>query len=139
MGHRLCDVSSTDEHRRSEGDHHRVYVSVGKDDLEHGPVLLGSGRGDQVDRVAYRGTLRDDVEQPPLGLGCQLGNLEAVALTRVGSENPAASGIADDRDAPAGGKGLVHQEVGDIEQLLQRLDPDDASLAKERIGGLVGN
>ncbi len=74
-----------------------------------------------------------------MGLGCQLGNLEAVALTRVGSENPAASGIADDRDAPADGKRLVHQEVGDIEQLLQRLDPDDASLAKERIGGLVGN
>ncbi len=74
-----------------------------------------------------------------MNLGRELGNLEAVALARVGSENPTTSSIANDRDAPAGGKGLVHQEVGDIEQLLQRLDPDYTGLAEQRIGGLIGN
>ena len=137
FGHRPGNVVRPDEYRRGEGHYHHVYVVVGEDDLEHGPVLLGGGRGDQLDRVPHHSTVRDDAEEPALGRGCELRNLEAVALARVRSENTATSGIADDPHSPAGGKGLVGQDVGDVQELLQSPDPDHPGLAEEGVGGLV--
>ena len=74
-----------------------------------------------------------------MGRGRELRNLEAVTLTRVRTENPTTSGIADDPHSTAARKGLVGQDVGNVQKLLQRLHPDHPGLAEEGVGGLVGN
>ena len=133
----MGDFIGTGENRRSESDQQHVYVGFAEKNLEHGPVLLRRGRGDQVDRIADRGAARDDIEEPSLRLGGKLGHLETLALAGVRGENPATSRVADDRHPPAGRKRLVHEEVRDVEQLLERLDANDTGLPEQGVDGLV--
>ena len=79
-------------------------------------------------------------ERAQRGLGClgELGDVETGARARVGGEDARAAGVADDRDAPPGGEGLVRQHLRRVEQLLERVDTDDARLAEEGVDGDVG-
>ena len=51
----------------------------------------------------------------------------------IGGQGAQRVGVADDRDAVAGGQRLVGHELGDVEELVDVLDPDDAGLPEHRV------
>ncbi len=82
--------------------------------------------------------MRDERAQRGLGRLGELGDVETGARARVGGEDARAAGVPDDRDAPPGGEGLVRQHLRGVEQLLERVDTDDARLSEEGVDGDVG-
>ena len=64
--------------------------------------------------------------------------LEPGARARVGREDPGPAGVADDRDPAPGGNRLRREQLRGVEQLLQRVDADDARLREQRVDRDVG-
>ena len=68
----------------------------------------------------------------------ELGDLEPGARARVGREDARAARVADDRDPAPGGQRLVREHHRGREQLVERVDPDHAGLAEQRVDRDVG-
>ena len=54
----------------------------------------------------------------------------------VGGEKSEGVGVADDRDTTAARQGLVREQLGDVEHVVERVDLDDAGLTEHRVDGL---
>ena len=59
--------------------------------------------------------------------------LQPRGLARVGAEDPEAAGVREDGDAPAARQRLRGEQHRDVDELLERLGPDHACLAEERV------
>jgi hypothetical protein len=73
-----------------------------------------------------------------LGRGGQLRDGEPGAVAGVGGEDPGPARVADDGDATPSGQGLGPEQQRHVEQLVQRVDPDHAGLAEQRVDRDVG-
>ena len=72
-----------------------------------------------------------------LDLLAQGRHVQPVGFAGVGGEDGRAAGVREDGDVSARRQRLVRQQVGDVEELLQRVHPDDARLPEERVRGHV--
>ena len=63
----------------------------------------------------------------------ELGQCEAGCFAGVGAEDPQSTGVGQHRDASALRLGLVREQRGDVDELLERGRADDAGLMEERV------
>ena len=63
---------------------------------------------------------------------------ETGGLARVGAQNAQTAGVGEHRDPATAWQGLPVEQGGHVEQLLERVDPNDAGLVKQRIDGGLG-
>ena len=61
------------------------------------------------------------------------------ADARARTQRPEGVGVADDRDTVALRERLVERQLGDVEELVDVLDPDDAGLSQQRVERLRGH
>ena len=108
LAHRCRDVLVAGDEGRDEAREHRVDLGVGERRLERAAELLGGGLGRQVHR-----SVRDR---------------EAPARARVRGERAQGRRVGHDGDPVPRRQGLVDDELGDVEELVDVLHPDDARL-----------
>ena len=65
------------------------------------------------------------------------GHDQAGVLARVGGQDAAAASVGHDRHPGPGRQGLVGEDIGHVEQLAERVDPDHARVAEEGIDDLL--
>ena len=65
-----------------------------------------------------------------------MGDLQPPADAGLGAERAQRVGVADDGHPVALGQRLVDHELGDVEHLVDVLDPDHPGLAQHRVEGL---
>ena len=95
-------------------------------------------RGDHVDGVLHGGGGGKERTQLRLRFVGELRHLHAVLAHGVGRHDARPPGIRDDRHAVALRNRARGENLGRGEKLLKREFADDARLAKERVGRLVG-
>ena len=118
---------------------HEQGIDLARCEQEPGGTLEDgrSGRRDEVDGVLHA-TCRCELVQRGLQWWRQLGHLESRGDAGVGGDDRRATAVAHHRDPSAGRDRLVRDERRDVEQLLERVDPDDPRLAEECVDGGVG-
>src|SRR5206468_11885462 len=100
-------------------------------------VVVGTRRGDHVDRVPDAGFGGQEGAKPIECLCAEGRQLEATSFTGIGREYRRAARIADDRDSRTGGYRLQGEELDYVEKLLERIGTNHAGLIEERINGDV--
>ena len=98
---------------------------------------LGGRRSEEIDRVRETGLGRQHRPKAVAGRLRRLRQLQALGRAGVGEEDPESSGIRDDGDARAERQRLGREQNGGVEELRQRLRPQDAGLPEERVDGDV--
>ena len=99
-----------------------------------GRLVGGFGRrAEHVDRIRETRLARQQRRDRPNGLLAELGQLEPSRLAGVGAQDPEPAGVRQHGDAAASRHRLRREQSGDVDELLERLRPDDARLVEERI------
>ena len=62
-----------------------------------------------------------------------MGDVQTPTLAGLGSESAEGMRVGDDGDPIALGQGLVDDDLGDVEELVEVLDTDDTGLAEHRV------
>ncbi len=69
--------------------------------------------------------------------GGELGQLAAAGDQRVGGKDAGAAGVGHDRQARSGRAGLLGEDLGHVEQLGDRVDPQHAAAPEGGVEHLV--
>ncbi len=133
-----ADGRRVDRDGRHEERDHRVDPGVLEDDRHDGGVEAVGGRPEHVDGIRGARLRGHQLAEPRLGLRRERRKLQPRGLAGVGAQDPETTGVRDHGDAvPARGR-LAREERGDVEQLGERLGPDHARLAEQRVDRGVG-
>ena len=120
-----------------EDDEQAVAVRVVRGDLEGLGVAVGVGVAEDVDRVAVApGAGQGPVERGER-LGRQLGQRAAALDQGVGGEDGGAAGVGDDRQVRAPRARLLGEDLGQVEDVGDRVDAEDAAAAEGGVEDLV--
>jgi hypothetical protein len=126
-------------HRLGRQDHEEpVAALVAGGRLERLRVSLGGGVADDVDRVVVAPRPGEERVELLHGGRRDVGELAAAGDQGVRRENPGTAGVRDDRQALPGRAGLLGQEVGDVEEVGDRVDAQDADPPERGGQDLVG-
>ena len=119
----------------SEDDDHGVDGIIAHEDLERVPEHRRSPVRGEVDGVGDCRSGNEDLAECVLRPLAEFRDGQPAALTRVRGENERATGVSDERDATSPGQRRGEQDGGDIEELLETVDLDDACALQERSDG----
>jgi len=127
------DLVGVDGERRDVDHDHRIDGGVGPDRGHRAGQVLGLGRREHVHGVAHAGRGRQ--ERPKLhgGVGGELGKLQPPRLAGVGEEDPRPARVRHDTHPRSLRYRLRCEQRHHVEQVLERVGPDDARLLEERV------
>ena len=133
LGHGQIGVSQG----RHEDRHHCVDGVVGQHDVEGARQIVGPTGTEQEQRVVDECVTVQGAQRVS-GRLRQGRYLEPVSGAGLRREPGQGQRVGDDRDAAPTRQWLGGQHLGDVEQLGQRVDPDDPGLVKQGVHGSLG-
>ena len=119
--------------RRNEDDDHGVDILIGRKEAEGLLVRGRVGRGDHVDRILDARLGREEGPERLHRLRLQRWEREARRFAGVGRHDPRSAGVRENRDPVSRGDRLIGEQERGVEQILDRVGPDDAALMEEGV------
>ena len=131
------DVRGLRCHRRDVDHDESVDLARARHDPDRFRVLGPTGRGDHVDRVLRGRFGRECPGELRRGLLGEARDREPTRLGRVGALHRETAGVGDDAHPVPLWGGLVREDRGDVEHLLQRVRADHTVLPEQCVQGRV--
>ena len=132
-GHFVC----AREDRRNEDREQAVDPGIGQQERNRATVLVGGRRRDHVHGITDARRRRQEGPQRRDRLQRECSELETVSLTGVGSQDPGAAGVGEDRHPRTRRQRLVRHKRRGLEHLLDRARADHPCIAEQRVHHLV--
>jgi hypothetical protein len=129
----VSNQSLVNGHRRYTDGNDRIDIGVLDDMRKRLLELDAGGAGNEIKRIVYRRSRRQNRLDGADRLGRKFRQLHSSGDQGVGRENTGSPSIGDDRDAVAFRYRHLGQPIGDIKHFLDSINSDNAGLLEQRL------